>query len=46
MADAARLAAAGWHLARFTWAQVVRRPGYVATVIGQLLASLDDQGRA
>jgi very-short-patch-repair endonuclease len=37
-----RLAAAGWQLVRFTWAQVVRRPGYVASVIRQRLGNLTD----
>jgi len=38
-----RLAAAGWQLVRFTWGQVVRRPGYVATVIRQRLGTLADE---
>lgn len=37
-----RLAAAGWQLVRFTWAQVVRRPTYVTNVIRHRLGTLTD----
>lgn len=40
-----RLAAAGWQLVRFTWAQVVRRPTYVAAVIRERLGTLADENR-
>ena len=40
-----RLVAAGWRLVRFTWAQVVRRPSYVAAVIRERLGTLADENR-
>ena len=41
-----RLAALGWDVARFTWAQVVRRPGYVAAVLHQRLGRITvERGR-